>query len=80
MADENSAYFIFLLVAQSADAMPDGFEIEEARYFTLDEAQALPDLNPMSRLVITHALEGTIHVLTTQPHPTIPAHEYVLFL
>ena len=79
-ADENSAYFIFLLVAPDATVTPDGFEIDDARYFTLHEAQALPDLNPLSRLVITHALEGNVKVLTTQPHPTIPASEYVLFL
>ena len=80
LADENSAYFIFLLAAPHAETSPDGVEIDEARYFTLDEARALPDLNPLSRLVITHALQGKTHLLTSQPHPTIPASEYVLFL
>lgn len=78
--DENSAYFVFLLAASNADVTPDGFEIDEARYFTLDEALALPDLNPLSRLIIAHALEGKSRVLTTQPHPTLPASEYVLFI
>lgn len=80
LADENSAYFVFLLAAPNADTSPDGFEIDAVRYFTLDEAQALPDLNPLSRLVITRALQGSAHVLTFQPHPTIPASEYVLFI
>ena len=80
MAEENSAYFIFLLAAPYAETVPDGVEIDEARYFTLDEAQALPDLNPLSRLIITHALQGKTHVLTSQLHPTIPAGEYVLFI
>jgi ADP-ribose pyrophosphatase YjhB (NUDIX family) len=78
--DENSAYFIFLLATPHAQTAPDGVEIDEARYFTLDEALALPDLNPLSRLVIAHALQGKTHVLTSQPHPTIPAMEYVLFI
>jgi ADP-ribose pyrophosphatase YjhB (NUDIX family) len=80
MAEENNAYFVFLLIAPNAHAVPDGFETDEAGYFTLGEALALPDLNPVSRLVITHALEGKIHVLTTQPHPTIPASEFVLYI
>lgn len=80
MTDENSAYFIFLLAASNANTSPDGFEVDEARYFTLDEAQALPNLNPLSRLVITRALEGQARMLTFQHHPTIPASEYVLFI
>lgn len=80
MAGENSAYFVFLLVAPNDDTVPDGFEIDGARYFTLDEAQVLPNVNPLSKLVIARALEGKAHVLASQPHPTLPASEYVLFI
>ncbi len=80
MAGENSAYFIFLLAAPNMSTTPDGFEIDDARYYTLTETEALPNLNPLSRLIITHALEGQARILTFQPHPTFPATEYALFI
>jgi ADP-ribose pyrophosphatase YjhB (NUDIX family) len=77
---ENSAYFIFLLHAESDAARPDGFEVDEARFFALDEALALPGLNALSRLVIAHVKEGNVRPLTLRPHPDIPTSEYLLYL
>lgn len=79
-AGENSAYFIFLLRAGNEEAQADGVEIDEARYFTLAQAQALPRLRALSGLIAARALVGAANLLTFQPHPTFPPSEYVLYL
>lgn len=76
---ENSAYVIFLLRAADTTAQPDGVEVDQARFFTLDEALALPRLQGLSRLVITQALQGQARVLTFSPHPQFSPDEYVIY-
>ena len=77
---ENSIYCLFLLHAQSDEAQPDGFEVDQARFFALDEALALPGLNALSRLVIAHVREGNARLLTLHPHPDYPVSAYGLYL
>jgi 8-oxo-dGTP diphosphatase len=67
--DENSAYFIFLLRATDDEVQADGIEVAEARFFTLDEMQALPQLQPLSRLIVTKALRGEAAILEFNAHP-----------
>ena len=76
---ENSAYFIFLLRTTDGKVQADGFEVDEARFFTLAEVQALPRLQALSRLVVTQALRGEAAVLTFHTHPEIPPEEYVIY-
>lgn len=76
---ENSAYFIFLLRTTDERAQADGFEVDEARFFTLAEVQALPRLQALSRLVVTQALQGEATVLTFHTHPEISPEEYVIY-
>jgi ADP-ribose pyrophosphatase YjhB (NUDIX family) len=76
---ENSAYFIFLLRTTDERAQADGFEVDQARFFTLAEVQALPRLQALSRLVVTQALQGQAKVLTFHIHPEIPPQEYVIY-
>jgi 8-oxo-dGTP diphosphatase len=76
---ENSAYFIFLLRTTEDKAQADGFEVDEARFFTLAEVQALPQLQALSRLVVTQALQCEATVLTFHTHPQIPPEEYVIY-
>jgi len=77
--DENSAYFIFLLRTADEEARADGFEVDQARFFTLTEVQALPRLQALSRLAVTQALRGEATVLTFHAHPEIPPEEYVIY-
>jgi len=76
---ENSAYFIFLLRTTDERAQADGFEVDEARFFTLAEVQALPRLQALSQLVVTQALQGEATVFTFHTHPQIPPEEYVIY-
>jgi 8-oxo-dGTP diphosphatase len=76
---ENSAYFVFLLRATDDKAQADGFEVDEARFFTLAEVEALPGLQALSRLVVTQALQDEVTVLTFHTHPQIPPEEYVIY-
>jgi len=78
--DDNSAYLIFLLQSQTEATQPDGVEVDDARYFTFSEVQSLSTLNTLSRIVVIHALEQKIHMLTFHPHPTLAPSEYVLYL
>ena len=77
---ENSAYLVFLLRATHLQAQPDGFEVTAARFFTLDEVQALSPLQGLSHIVVTRALQGRAHVLKLQPHPEFPPHDYILYV
>ncbi len=77
---ENSAYLVFLLRATHPRAQPDGFEVTAARFFTLDELQALSPLQGLSRIVATRALQGRAHVLKLQPHPEFSPDDYILYV
>ena len=76
---ENSAYFIFLLRTTDEKARADGFEVDEARFFTLAEVQALARVQALTRLVVTQALQGEATVLMFHTHPQIPSKEYVIY-
>jgi len=77
--EENSAYFIFLLRARDDEAIADGREVDEARFFSVEEIQELPRLQKLSRLLVTMALKGEASVLQFHTHPDIPATEYVIY-
>ena len=91
--EENSAYFIFLLRARDDEAIADGREVDEARFFSVEEIQelprrrvrvamaprTLPRLQKLSRLLVTMALKGEASVLQFHTHPDIPATEYVIY-
>lgn len=77
--NENSTYIIFLLHSDSEIAQPDGVEIKEARYFTLEEVQQLERLRPLSKLVISRVLENKYKMLTQYTLPEYPSDDFVLF-
>lgn len=77
--NENSAYFIFLLHAQNEIIKVDGFEIDEARFFTFSEIQTLELLQPLSRLVVTKVLQGQSRLLAFHQHPHYTRDEYLIF-
>ena len=78
--NENSAYVIFLLQAETESTHPDGIEVNAAQYFTLSEALALTRLNVLSRLIIAKVLENKANLLAFHAHPTISSNEYVLYI
>ena len=77
--EENSAYFIFLLRARDDEAVADRREVDEARFFSVEEIQELPRLQKLSWLLVTKALKGEASVLQFHTHPDIPATEYVIY-
>lgn len=81
--DENSTYIVFLLRATSKEARnvhADGIEVTDARFFSPDEALALPNVTPMSRIFLTKARDGELRVLAQTAVPAYPASEFVLFI
>lgn len=80
MPGDNSAYLIFLLRAAGEDARADGVEVLDARFFTLRDALALPDLTPLTRALVGRASEGALRVLELSPLAGYAASEYALFL
>jgi ADP-ribose pyrophosphatase YjhB (NUDIX family) len=79
MPAENSTYFIFLLTAESDTTQPDGIEIDEARFFTFEEVQALPRLRTLSRLIIARVFENQTKLLAQLAHPDFSPDTFVLF-
>lgn len=75
---ENGAYFIFLLHAHEAMVKVDGFEIDQAGFFSLAEIQVIERLQPLSRIVVTKVLQIQNQVLRFHSHPQYARHEYVL--
>ena len=75
----NGVYFIFLLRAENESVKVDGFEIDQAGFFTLAELQALPTLQPLSRLIVTKVLQGQAKVLQFHAHPKFARDEYVIY-
>lgn len=78
-ANENSAYFIFLLRAPNEFVKVDGFEIDQARFFSFSEIQTLERLQPLSRLIVTKVLQGQTQLLTFHQHPQYTRDEYLIF-
>ena len=77
---ENSAYFIFLLRASDDKVQADGLEVAEARFFTPDEVEILPQLQPLSRQVVTKALMGESSLLKANAHPHHSRTRWVSFI
>jgi ADP-ribose pyrophosphatase YjhB (NUDIX family) len=77
---ENSLYLIFLLRATTDEARPDGAEVLEACFFSLPEAQALPDLTPMTRLIVARAAKGELRLLQAVQVPSYATNEFILFM
>jgi 8-oxo-dGTP diphosphatase len=78
LIDENNTYFVFLLEAKTNKIKIDGIEIDEARFCSMDEINKLPNLQSLSQLVISSALQGKSTVLPIYPHPEIPLSEGLL--
>jgi ADP-ribose pyrophosphatase YjhB (NUDIX family) len=78
--NDNSAYLIFLLRAKSEEPRADGVEVLDARLFSLDEVRALPDVTPLSRILVTQALESPLCLLKRTPVPTYAPGEIALFM
>ena len=76
----NDVCFMFLLHADNEEATADGTEVDQTRYFTRKEMEKLPNLNKLSRLVITRVFEGEIKVQKFCAHPEMPPSEYVIYL
>ena len=80
LSDENSMYLVFLLRAATEKAQPDGVEVLEACFFSLAEAQALPDLTPMTRLIVARAAKGELRLLQAVQVPSYATNEFILFM
>jgi ADP-ribose pyrophosphatase YjhB (NUDIX family) len=78
LVDENNTYFVFLLEAKTNKIKIDGIEIDNARFYSLDEINKLPHLQSLSQLVISSALQKKSTVLPIYPHPEIPLSEGLL--
>jgi ADP-ribose pyrophosphatase YjhB (NUDIX family) len=77
--NENGAYFIFLLRAPNETVKVDGFEIDQARFFTFSEIQSLERLQPLSRLIVTKVLQGQTQLLVFHQHLQYARDEYLIF-
>lgn len=67
--DENGIYLMFLMRTKDKHPQPDGVEVDDARFFTLEQLQDLPRLQWLSRIIVTPILEGQA---TTLPHYLFP--------
>jgi hypothetical protein len=80
LSDENSMYLVFLLRAATEEARPDGVEVLEACFFSLPEAQVLPDLTPITRLIVARAVQGEVRLLQAVQVPSYATNEFILFM
>jgi ADP-ribose pyrophosphatase YjhB (NUDIX family) len=80
LSAENSLYLIFLLRATTEEAQPDGVEILDARFFSLEEALTLPDLTPMTHLIVARVAQGELCLLQSMQVPSYPTNEFILFM
>ena len=78
VSDENGIYIIFLMNTTETKAIPDNDEAEEAAFFGLNELDTLPNLQWLSREVITSVLEGSVQTL--QAYKVQNANESILYL
>jgi ADP-ribose pyrophosphatase YjhB (NUDIX family) len=67
--DENGVYLMFLMRAVEGEPRCDGIEVDDARFFALEDLQELPRLERLTRLVITPVLKGEMNVLPYFPYP-----------
>jgi ADP-ribose pyrophosphatase YjhB (NUDIX family) len=77
---ENSAYFIFLLQASDDRIQKDDLEVADAGFFALGEVEALSQLQPLSRKIVTKALKGEVSLLKYYGHPKHSRARWVSFI
>ena len=77
--DVNDTYLICLLRTKNDQAQPDGVEVDEARFFTLEELEDLPRLQFLSRMNIVPILQGNVTVLPFYCDPFTPPSKGILY-
>jgi ADP-ribose pyrophosphatase YjhB (NUDIX family) len=76
---ENSTYLVFLLETNDRDARPDGSEVDDAQFVTLEELSGLPRLQSLTRLIVVPILQEKVTVLPPLPHPRTPPSKGILY-
>jgi len=76
----NSMYVILLLRPISGEPTPDGYEVDQARYLTLDEIQALDQVPPINLEVAKRALAADQRLLAPVKASSGVGSPYTLFI
>ena len=76
----NSLYIVMRLSPQSGEPNPDMKEVDQARYFSLSEIQALEQISPVNIEVAQRALSQDYHLLFAQTVDQPNRGPYTLFL
>ena len=76
----NSLYVVMLLSPQSGNPNPDMKEVDQAKYFSLTEIQALEQISPVNIEVAQRALAHDYHLLFAQTVDQADRGSYTLFL
>ena len=76
----NSMYVILLLRPISGEPTPDGQEVDQARYLTLDEIQALEQVPPINLEVAKRALAADQRLLSPVKASSGVGSPYTLFI
>ncbi|MBI3329857.1 MAG: NUDIX domain-containing protein [Nitrospinae bacterium] len=76
----NSMYVILLLRPISGEPTPDGHEVDQARYLTLDEIQALDQVPPINLEVAKRALAADQRLLAPMKASSGVGSPYTLFI
>ena len=76
----NSLYIVMRLSPQSGNPNPDMKEVDQAKYFSLTEIQALEQISPVNIEVAQRALAQDYHLLFAQKIDHPDRGPYTLFL
>ena len=76
----NSLYIVMRLSPQSGEPNPDMKEVDQVRYFSLSEIQALEQISPVNIEVAQRALSQDYHLLFAQTVDQPNRGPYTLFL
>lgn len=76
----NSMYVILLLRPIGGEPTPDGHEVDQARYFTLDEIKALEQVPPINMEVAKRALAVDPRLLIPTKTASFVGTPYTLFI
>ncbi|MBI3329907.1 MAG: NUDIX domain-containing protein [Nitrospinae bacterium] len=79
-ANGNSMYVILLLRPISGEPTPDGQEVDQARYFTLEEIKALEQVPPINLEVAKRALAVDRRLLAPMKTASFVGSPYTLFI